>query len=145
MTSQMAFDFGGAVPPPPAPASPPASHAPNASDPDWVRCYWWATYGGLRGDWWRAIPQGERDAWLALYRQHHTTDGPMPRPEAVAPHLQASYRNYRTLAVRWALELQEAYRAGCTACPIIPNASHLHWVLQWAFGMAQVPPTHFTS
>lgn len=96
--------------PAPEPAAPLAASSQFAEDDsDWVHCYWWATKGGEWGDWWRALPTYERSRWLALYKEQAAQhrDSAMPTPDAIASHLQASFKNFRTMAVRWALEIEE--------------------------------------
>lgn len=144
MSEQMGFDFEA---PAPAIALPfgvvdadAGTTVDYTGDPDVVRAYWWVTNGGLHGSWWRALPNYERNAWVMHYKAEAAlarADKPMRPARLVHGLLFSSHDNFRNMATRWAMEIEEAWKAG-KPCPIIPEP-RFKWVLDWAFDIAKVP------
>jgi hypothetical protein len=109
-------------------------------DPDVVRAYWWATRGGLDGDWWRALPSYERHNWVTHYKAEVALAGPgKPIRTARQVHdmVSGGFEETKAMAERWAKEIEEAWKQR-KPCPIIPEPAY-RWVLDWAFRIAKVP------
>jgi hypothetical protein len=144
MSEQLGFDFELPAAKPALPMGVVDADASTTldykDDPDLVRAYWWATNGGVHGDWWRALPIYERNTWVMHYKTEVALAGPdKPIRSARQVHaaLYSAHDTFRTLAIGWALEIEEAWKAG-KPCPIIPEP-RTKWVLDWAFNIAKVP------
>lgn len=105
-----------------------------------IRAYWWATSGGIWGDWYRSLPSYERDRITLDYTYEVALAGPNSpiRPYEYVKSLdRLALQQNKELAERWAAEIQAAFKDG-KPCPIIPVPRN-RWVLDWAFQIALVP------
>lgn len=108
-------------------------------DPDIIHCYWWATNGGIHGEWYRSLPSYEQLRIVNEYKAEKAFagSGPMRSLEHLEARLMEGVAASRNLAMRWAMEIEEAWKEG-RPCPIKPEPSK-QWIFDWAFRLAKVP------
>lgn len=133
MSLQLGFDFDAPATAPAPVALPPLVLGPG----DEVRAYWWVTQGGKKGDWWRALPQEERERLIRVYqRSEQVKDGEeRPDVETEINRNPYSYRVHRNQALRWAMDIKEARKEKRE--PVIDVPDRLQWVFRWAQGWAE--------
>lgn len=104
-------------------------------------CIVWACDGFPDEDWWKGLPQYQRNAWLNRYlceRDMAAHWGRVPRSaKTVIAAEEEDYERYREWAERWAQEIDACFKAG-TPLTIRPVAKY-EWLLEWAFQISTVP------